>query len=348
MVLRKSLVMGIVFCGCTMLLCACAAPRTSARDKYYIGVAYYNQSDTFLNELLDSFKAQLQFMETEDLKTVVMVRDAAGSQRTQDDQVRELIGAGCDVLCVNLVDRADPSEIIDLAREYDVPIVFFNREPVAEDLMQWDGLYYVGAEAEESGIMQGELAAEWILSDEQVDRNQDGMIQYVVLEGEAGHQDAIIRTESVVETLTENGIELEKLSYEIANWNRAQAENRMEQLIGQYHSQIELVLANNDDMALGALDAYRNLNYTESALPVFFGIDGTDAGLKAVMDGELAGTVYNDKEGQAKVMAEICAALLTGEDMDGLEFQKSRCIYLPYHKVTSENVEEFAARNNVQ
>src|SRR5699024_11590459 len=70
------------------------------------------------------------------------LRDAAGAQRTQNDQVEELIDAGCDVLCVNLVDRADPSEIIDLARDHDVPIVFFNREPVAEDLLQWDKLYY--------------------------------------------------------------------------------------------------------------------------------------------------------------------------------------------------------------
>ena len=167
-----------------------------------------------------------------------------------------------------------------------------------------------------------------------------------MLEGEPGHQDAIIRTETAVKTLTDSGIELEKLSYQIANWNRAQAENRMEQLIGQYPNQIELVLSNNDDMALGAMDAYKKLNYTETALPVFFGIDGTDAGLEAVMDSELAGTVYNDKEGQAKAMAELCWALITGDGMEELEFQKERCIYLPYAKVTEENADEFIARSN--
>ena len=67
-----------------------------------------------------------------------------------------------------------------------------------------------------------------------------------------GHQDAIIRTEDAVDTLKNEGIRLEKLSYGIANWNRAQAQNRMQQLIGQYQNDIELVLANNDDMALGA------------------------------------------------------------------------------------------------
>ena len=332
--------------GSAFLLCACGEEQPDVPDKSYIGVAYYNQSDTFLNELLDSFKEQLKEMQNEDMDTVVMVRDAAGVQRTQDDQVKELINAGCDVLCVNLVDRADPSEIIDMAREHEVPIIFFNREPVAEDLMQWDQIYYVGADAEESGVMQGELAADMIKNNSQTDRNRDGKIQYVVLEGEPGHQDAIIRTETAVKTLTDSGIELEKLSYQIANWNRAQAENRMEQLIGQYPNQIELVLSNNDDMALGAMDAYKKLNYTETALPVFFGIDGTDAGLEAVVDSELAGTVYNDKEGQAKAMAELCWALITGDGMEELEFQKERCIYLPYAKVTEENADEFIARSN--
>ena len=57
--------------------------------------------------------------------------------------MKELIDEGCNVLCVNLVDRTDPSEIIELARESGVPIIFFNREPVNEDMMQWSGLYYV-------------------------------------------------------------------------------------------------------------------------------------------------------------------------------------------------------------
>ena len=157
--------------------------------------------------------------------------------------------------------------------------------------MQWEKLYYVGAKAKQSGVMQGELAAELIHSDRRVNRNRDGKIQYVVLEGEPGHQDSIIRTENAVDTLKNKGIELEKLSYGIANWNRAQAQNRMLLLISQYQSKIELVLANNDDMALGAIDAYKKLNYSESALPVFFGVDGTDVGLQAVLDSEMSGTV---------------------------------------------------------
>lgn len=334
-------VSGIVIGFGALCLCGCSRQSPQVQRRLQVGIACYNQSDTFISELTASFKEQVMQYEQDGLVPTVTIKDAAGVQRTQDDQVRELIDEGCNVLCVNLVDRTDPSEIIDLAKENEVPIIFFNREPVAEDMMQWSGLYYVGADAEQSGVMQGELAAEAIKADDRVDRNNDGKIQYVVLEGEAGHQDAIIRTEKVADTLRNEGIELEKLNSGVANWNRAQAENRMTQLIGQFHNQIELVLANNDDMALGAIDAYEKLNITKATYPLFFGIDGTDAGLKAVQDSKMAGTVYNDKEGQAGAMAKLAAALVTGEGMEELTFENEKYIYLPYRKITSENVQEF-------
>lgn len=338
MQIRRKTAIAVLVGTSMIFLASCGKEQEQEVQRVHMGVAYYDQRDTFLNEMIGEMKNRMKEYEKEDVEMMMSIREAGGVQRTQNDQVKELIDAGCNVLCVNLVDRADPSEIIDLAREREVPIIFFNREPVAEDLQQWENLYYVGADARQSGVLQGELAAERIRTDKNIDRNKDGKIQYVVLEGEAGHQDAIIRTENAVETLKAQGIELEKLSYQIANWNRAQAENRMEQMLSEYQNQIELVLANNDDMALGAIDAYEKRNYTESALPVFFGIDGTDPGLEAVVNGKLAGTVYNDKEGQAEAIVRLAAALVTEEGMEIMEFEKDKYIYTPYFPVTEENV----------
>ncbi len=276
---------------------------------------------------------------------MVTVRDAVGSQRTQNDQVKEMIDEGCNILCINLVERTDPSEIIDSAKEKNIPIIFFNREPVAEDMMQWDKLYYVGAKARQSGQMQGEIAADLILNDKSIDKNHDGKIQYVVLEGEMGHQDAIVRTDSSVETILAKGIKMEKLSYEIANWKRAQAQNRMEQLIRQYGNTIELVLSNNDDMALGALDSYRIMGYTKDNMPMMLGVDGMQEALEVVKDGRLTGTVYNDKEGQAKMMAAIVFASVSGKGLDGIHFENLTEVYLPYQKVTIDNVDHYLETN---
>lgn len=340
----KKTLLTLFLCGVGMFcLCSCGEVSGNTSQKVQVGVAYYNQTDTFVRELIDCFKNELETYKTEDLEVTAMVREAAGLEKTQNEQVKELIDAGCNVLCVNLVDRADPSEIIDTAREHDIPLIFFNREPVTEDMMQWEKIYYVGAIARQSGELQGKMAAE-VIKNGGVDRNGDGKIQYVILEGEADHQDAIIRTENVVNTLNKEGINLEKLSYQIANWNRAQAENRMKQMIRQYNDEVELVLSNNDDMAAGAVDAYDELNYTEDNRPVFFGVDGTSVGLQAVKDGDFAGTVYNDKEGQASVMAELSVALATGGSLDAITFENERYVYLPYQKVTADNVEEFLNR----
>lgn len=338
----RNVLKAVIFCCISpLLLCGCTQSQAESSDKVYVGVACYDQSDTFVEELTTCFKEQMKDLEGNGFKTIVTMRDAAGSQRTQNNQVKELIDAGCNVLCVNLVDRTDTSDIIDLAKKNEVPIIFFNREPVAEDLQQWDKLYYVGGDAKESGIMQGELAAAVIHQNNQIDRNKDGKIQYVVLEGEPGHQDAIIRTEKAVDTLKNKGVKLEKLGCGIANWNRAQAENRMQQMISQSQDEIELVLSNNDDMALGAIDAYGKLNHTATSTPVFFGIDGTNDGLKAVRDSKLAGTVYNNKEAQAKAMAKLASALVSGKGMEDIKFENGHYVYLPYYKITKENVEDY-------
>lgn len=115
------------------------------------------------------------------------------------------------MVCVNLVDRTEPTTITDLAENNNVPIIFFNRELVAEDLERWKDLYYVGADASESGTLEGELAADAFKENTAMDKNSDGICQYVVLEGEAGHQDSIVRTEYSVNTMVEKGVETLKI-----------------------------------------------------------------------------------------------------------------------------------------
>lgn len=271
----------------------------------------------------------------------VEVMDASQSQLTQNEQVKSLIEKGCDVICVNLVDRTEPTTITDLAENKQVPIIFFNRELVAEDLERWSELYYVGADALQSGVLEGELAANAFKTNAKMDKNGDGICQYVVLEGEAGHQDSIVRTEYSVNTLIENGVEAEKLGYAMANWNRAQAQTKTAALLTQFSGKIELILANNDDMALGAIDALRDSQIPREDWPGVVGIDGTDAGLLAVENGEMLGTVYNDKEGQAREMLNLAFAIATNGDKDSIPLIDGKYVRTPYHKVTQENVEDY-------
>ena len=321
----------------------CQKTQTSQVTNIRIGVSVYDQYDTFISEMIDHFNeyaSEVSASMDSDVSINIDVFNAAASQTTQNSQVKSMLAEGCDIICVNLVDRTEPVTIIDMAEKQDVPVIFFNRELVEQDLERWDKLYYVGAKAFESGIMQGEIAADLFKNDPTVDRNGDGVFQYIVLEGEADHQDAIVRTEYAVSTIADQGVPVEKLGYAIANWNRAQANTKMSQFLAEYGDQIELVLANNDDMALGAVDAMKAAGIDKEEWPVILGIDGTDVGLAALKNGEIRGTVYNDKEGQAEKMFDLAFCLARGLPLDDLGLEDGKYIRQPYTKLEAAPEEQ--------
>ena len=239
------------------------------------------------------------------------IQDAKGSQNTQNNQVERFISLGCDVLCVNLVDRMDASVIIDKAMTAGVPVVFFNRQPVEEDMNRWDQLYYIGVDAKETAVLQGQMVVD-LYTDrpEAVDINGDGVVGYVLLEGESSHQDSLIRTEWSIQTLKDGGVPIEKITGGIANWERSQASALMEQWLAAYKNDIELVVSNNDDMALGAIDALERAGAVEVNV---VGIDGTTPGLEALENGKMLGTVSANKEVYASAILELAASCAMGQ-----------------------------------
>ncbi len=310
-----------------------------------VGISIYNQYDTFISSLMENLKDEVRRMEQEkDITITLDIVNAGGSQVSQNYQVEEFIKEGYDILCINLVDRTDATTAIDMAMNANIPVIFFNRELVEKDLERWDKLFYVGAVALESGIMQGQIIVDACERDfEQIDKNEDRVLQYVILEGEAGHQDSSIRTEYVIKTITEAGISVEKLGDEIANWNRAQGETRMSQWLKTYKNEIEIVIANNDDMALGAIDAMKKENMVK--LPVVVGIDGTQVGLEAVKNRDMIGTVLNDSFGQAVGIIELAYSVVFQQELPGdIELINGKYIRKPHIIVTSDNIEEILSR----
>ena len=146
-------------------------------------------------------------------------------------------------------------------------------------------------------------------------------------------------------TIMDAGITVDKLESGIANWKRSEAQSKMSRMIDKYGSDIEVVLANNDDMALGALDEYEARGIAYADRPIIVGIDGTEAGLLAVEDGSLIGTVYNDKESQGRAMLSLAAALAGDGDLtdlgDGVDLSDGKYIRYPYAPVTRDNVSDY-------
>ncbi len=339
----KSVAMVLTAAICLCPLCACGSRSGSDKiETIKIGVTLYRKDDTFITSLCTSLEKVAKEKEAETGKKIVInIVDGQSSQALQNDQVENFISQNYNVICVNMVDRTAAAVIVDKVKAANIPVIFFNREPVEEDLRMWNRAYYVGADAAESGRLQGEIIAKAYSGDHAtIDKNGDGKIQYVMLEGEQGHQDALLRTEYSIKAVTGAGIQVEKLANDTANWQRAQGSAKMAQWLGKLGDRIEVVFCNNDDMALGAIDAIKDSK--GKMKPIVVGIDATQNGLKAIEDGSMFGTVFNDAQRQAKAIFDLSYyALSSGKASSSKsDVQNGHYVRVPYRVVTKENAAE--------
>ena len=152
---------GLLLTMC-MLLNACGGTgREETKTSIHIGLSLYRGDDTFINNIRSILEEKAKEYEQENgIKVTLDIQDAKGSQNTQNNQVERFISLGCDVLCINPVDRMDASVMIDRAMNAQVPVVFFNRQPVEEDMNRWDQLYYIGVDAKETAMLQGQMVVD--------------------------------------------------------------------------------------------------------------------------------------------------------------------------------------------
>jgi methyl-galactoside transport system substrate-binding protein len=303
-----------------------------------IGVAIYKFDDTFMSYTRKAIEKNAQG------KAVIITVDSQNAQPIQNNQVDQFISKKMRALAINPVERTAARVIIDKAMAADIPVVFLNREPFAEDMAKWDKVYYVGARAENSGTMQGEIVAEYWKAHPETDKNGDGVMQYIMLKGEPGHQDTDLRTEFSIKAILAAGLKAQLLAEDTAMWDRSRAVEKMDALYARFGNAIEVVFCNNDDMALGVIDSLRNIGFFtgERFLPVV-GVDATPPALQALSEGALLGTVLNDAQNQGKAVFDLTHALAVGADAEstGWPITNGKYIWIPYQKVTRDNYKNF-------
>ncbi len=273
-----------------------------------MAVFVYKGSDTFIENVSGALmQTAAEYTGANGEKVYMAYLDANDSQSLQNEQIARYISLNYDVLCVNLVDRIEAAYVIDIAKEANVPVVFFNREPVKQDMTKWERTVYVGTDAKKNAELEAEVVLQQYRRDPYaIDKNQDGIVNYIMIEGERRHQDTLIRTEVSVQTLRDNGMELERLDGGIANWTRSQAAALAEQYFNSYGDAIELIICNNDDMALGVVDTIDRLGIDFVNI---VGVDGTPQGIEAVKSGKMLGTVSIGCEEHAQLIFDMALAL---------------------------------------
>lgn len=290
----------------TMLATLCAGLSFGASAATTVGFTVYKYDDNFMSVVRQAIEKEANG----DPDTRVLMNDSQNSQSMQNDQVDVMLARGVKGMAINLVDPAAAPTIIRKAKMDDVPIVFYNKEPSAEALASYDKAYYVGTKSEESGEIQGDLIAGQWADNPAWDLNGDGVMQYVMLKGEPGHPDAEARTTYSIKNINAAGIKTEELHMDTGMWDTAMAKDKMDAwLSGPNGSKIEVVIANNDGMAMGAVEALKGAGVD---LPVY-GVDALSEAIAMVRSGKMAGTVLNDADSQAKATFEMVRNLANGK-----------------------------------
>ncbi|EFL80436.1 galactose/glucose ABC transporter substrate-binding protein MglB [Actinobacillus pleuropneumoniae] len=309
---------------------------STAQAETRIGVTIYKYDDNFMALMRKEIdKEASQF---KDVK--LLMNDSQNTQSIQNDQVDVLLSKGVKALAINLVDPSASKTIIDKAKGEDLPIVFFNKDPGEKAIASYDKAYYVGTDPKESGLIQGDLIAKQWKANPALDLNKDGKVQYALLKGEPGHPDAEARTKYVVEGLAAQGIQSEQIFMDAALWDAAQAKDKVDAWLSSGKAKdIEVIISNNDGMALGALEATKAHG---RKLPIF-GVDALPEALQLVKKGELAGTVLNDGAGQGKAVVQLAANLAEGKAAgEGTNWKiENRVVRIPYVGVDKDNLEKF-------
>lgn len=277
------------------------------------------------------------------------MQDAANDVSTANNKLDAALTKGTDVVAICAPDRESTETMAQKCDADGVPAVFFNMEPMESTMESYDNIWYVGAEAAQSGEMCAQaLINYWNENTEIADKNGDGVLQLVILQGEIEQQDVQLRTQAYEDTLKAQGIDYEILAMDTANWDQAQALDKMNAWITAYGIDgIEGVLCNNDSMAMGAVQACINNGYNSGDPEKFVPIVGIDANidaLEAMKAGSLLGTVLNDRQNQSIAIINVIKAVNAGqeitEDVVGVDCTvDGKYIWVPYVIVDESNLD---------
>jgi len=298
-----------------------------------VGVCIYQFSDNFMTLFrteLEDYLVKLGFS-----KENITIQDGQNDQATQSNQIDAFIADGVDVLIINPVNTSSAETITDKVVDAGIPLVYINREPGEDEEARWAennwNVTYVGCDARQSGTFQGEIIAD--LGLDAIDKNGNGKIDYVMIEGDPENVDAKYRTEFSIKALEDAGLEVNCLDDQVGNWDQATAQQLVANSLSQYGDDVEVVFCNNDAMALGALQSIEAAGRTVGEDIYLVGVDALTEALDNVASGKMTGTVFNDYFGQAHKAADVALDFVNGKDVDNVYM-------VDYVKVTPENASE--------
>lgn len=311
------------------LLAATAATALMATmaNAQNIGVSMALFDDNFLTVLRNGMIDMAAEMDG----VTLQVEDAQNDVARQLDQINNFVASGVDAIIVNPVDTSATVAMSNAAASAGVPLVYVNRQPINVDELP-ENQAFVASNEIESGTLAAFEACKLL----RAEGKGDGANIYIMM-GELSNQAAIQRTKDFDDVI---GMDMcnfmNVIDRQTANWSRDEAGNLMTNWLSS-GDQFDAVLSNNDEMALGAIQAMKAAGISMEDV-IVTGIDATQDALTAMQAGDLNVTVFQNAAGQGAGALDAALALAAGETV-------ASKVYVPFELVTPDNVGDFLSAN---
>lgn len=324
---------------CAALVSGCdeqQTPPKAAKEKPVIGVLVYKQDDTYISLVTKAIQETLAG------RADVDILYAGSDQLVQNEQIDAMLTKHVDALALNIVEPQAASKAVDAIKKTDIPVVFFNREPDLNSIKDYSKARFVGTNAFDAGIMQGDIIAGLWSRHPEYDRNKDNKFQYIMLQANLDNPEAIARTEFSVKQARSQGVDMQQVNETLlCNWDEGMAHEAMSLVLPFLSEKLELVIANNDSMALGAIRALNESGYNleggnpDKFIPVV-GVDAVPLAIEAIQKGMMSGTVVQDGNGMGKAVATMVLNAIKGTDyLENLPYtwdDSGLAIRIPYSR----------------
>ncbi len=291
-----------------------------------IGVTMAAFDDNFLTVLRNGIQAQ-----ADAAGLSVQIEDAQNDVAKQLDQINNFIASGVSAIIVNPVDTSATQAMTDAAAAAGVPLVYVNRQPINVDSLP-DGQAFVASNESDSS-RQGviEQCNQWAAAGKTE-------VSVYVMQGELSNQAAVQRTQNYYDVMDagECAVKVNVIDQQTANWSRDQANTLMTNWLST-GAAFDGVLANNDEMALGAIQAIKAAGIGMDAV-IVSGVDATQDALASMQAGELDITVFQNAAAQGGGALDAAVKLAAGEAVD-------KKVYIPFELVTPANIDGYLSKN---
>jgi inositol transport system substrate-binding protein len=303
------------------------AAMTGSAMATTVGVSMAQFNDNFLTVLRNGIDAYGKTMSG----VTVQIEDGNNDVNTQLNQVQNFIASKVDAIIVNPVDTSATQALTDAASAAGIPLVFVNRQPINLDKLPANEAF-VGSNEADSGTLETKQICKLLK-----DGGKGSGANVFVMEGQLNNQAAQQRTQDVKDVIATPDCSFIKIiDLQTAGWQRDAAQSLMANWLTA-GTPFDAVISNNDEMAMGALQAMKAAGMDTSKV-IIGGVDATQEALASMKAGDLKVTVFQDAAGQGKGALDTALTLAKGGKVE-------RTVYVPFKLVTPKNVADFLSKN---